>query len=331
MNFFYTLSNAVGTVLGFVLWFFFDLFDSFVPAAFIFVIILKVISFPFEIKSRKAMAKNVKISQKTQELQKKYANDRQKLNEELAKLYEKEGVNPLGGCLPQLLPAIIFTGVYGAIVRPLTNLFHVSSEVLNSSLEVLNSIPDLSGKFNSAYSQLEIIKIFPQVSDKLTMFTPEQISDILDFNKGFNFLGLDLFAIPMNSSFTSFAWIWPVLSALTMWISTFVMQKMNDAPQQAPGCAKFMPYALPLVFVAITLYAPAALGVYYTILNLISIVQVIIMAKFYGPKAIEAREEAARIARLELNEANEVRINSPRKVTIDSINNRNNNKKNTKK
>ncbi|MFR1178434.1 MAG: YidC/Oxa1 family membrane protein insertase, partial [Bacilli bacterium] len=83
MNLFNTIGDALGTILGFILWFFFDLFDSFVPAVFIFVVIIKAISFPFELKTRKAMLKNAKISVKTQEIQKKYANNRQKLNEEL--------------------------------------------------------------------------------------------------------------------------------------------------------------------------------------------------------------------------------------------------------
>ena len=140
------------------------------------------------------------------------------------------------------------------------------------------------------------------------MFTPEQISDILDFNRGFNFFGLDLFAVPMSSSFSTFAWIWPVLSAVTMFVSMIISQKMSGTTQQGPGCAKFIPFMIPLLFVSITLYAPAALGVYYTVFNLVSLIQSVLMAKFFGPKALEAKEEAARIARLELMEANEQHI-----------------------
>lgn len=308
MNLFNTIGDALGAVLGFILWFFFDLFDSFVPAVFIFVVIIKTISFPFELKSRKAMLKNAKMSAKSQEIQKKYANNRQKMNEELAKLYEKEGFNPLSGCLPQLLPMFVFTGVYGAVFRPLTNLFHVSAEALGSAIEALKAIPGVTGDFGSVYSQLELIKIFPQVSDKLTMFTPEQISDILDFNRGFNFFGLDLFAVPMSSGFSTFAWIWPVLSAVTMLFSILISQKMSGSAPAGPGCAKIVPFMIPLLFVWLTLYAPAALGAYYTAFNLISLIQSVLVANFFGPKALEAKEEAARIARLELVEAEEKRL-----------------------
>lgn len=308
MNLFSIVGDALGTVLGFILWFFFDLFDSFIPAVFVFVVIIKAISFPFELKTRKAMQKNVKISAKTQEIQKKYANNRQKLNEELAKLYEKEGFNPMSGCLPQLLPMLVFTGVYGAIFRPITNLFHVSTEALNSAIAVLKELPGISGDFSSVYAQLEIIKIFPQVNDKLTMFTPEQISDILDFNRGFNFFGLDLFAVPMSSSFSTLAWIWPILSAVTMLMTSIISQKMSGNTQPAPGCAKLVPFLIPLIFVSLTLYAPVALGVYYTVFNLVSLVQTVLMMKFFGPKTLQAREEAARIARLEISEAEEPKI-----------------------
>ena len=309
MNLFNVIGDALGTLLGFILWFFFDLFNSFVPAVFIFVVIIKIISFPFELKSRKALLKNAKFSAKTQELQKKFANNKQKLNEELAKLYEKEGFNPLSGCLPQLLPAFVFTGVYGAVFRPLTNLFHVSAEALNAAIEALKTLPEGMVNFNSAYVQLGIIKIFPQVSDKLTMFTPEQVSDIMDFNKGFNFFGLDLFAVPMGSSFSTLAWIWPALSAITMFLSIFIMQKLDENKQQAPGCTKIVPFVIPLLFVWLTLYAPAALGVYYTVFNVISLIQSVFMAKFFGPKTLEAKEEAARIARLEILEKNERQLN----------------------
>ena len=206
-----------------------------------------------------------------------------------------------------MLPALVFTGVYGAVFRPLTNLFHVSSETLSAAMAKIAEIPGLAGSFNSVYSQLEVIKVFPQVQGHLTMFTPEQISDILDFNRGFNFFGLDLFAVPMGSSFASLAWIWPVLSAVTMLIATLVSMKMSGNDQPAPGCAKVMPFVIPLLFVYLTLHAPAALGVYYTMFNLVSLVQAVIMAKFFGPKALAAREEAARVARLELIEAEQTK------------------------
>ncbi len=318
MNFLQGLGDFLGQILGYVLWFFFDLFDNFVPAIVILTVVLRCISFPFELKSRKAMAKNAKISIKTREIQKKFANNKQKMNEEMAKLYEKEGVNPMGGCFPQLFPTLVFLGMYGAIVRPITNLFHVSNEVLNSAINAISTIPGISNAYNSQYIQLEVIKIFPKISEHLTMFTPEQASDIMDFNKGFNFFGLDLFAIPMSSSFESLAWIWPVLAAITMVLNIFISQRKNPEVQNsAPGCMKFLPYMMSLIFVGVVLYAPAALGVYYTLNNILMLIQSQIISKFFSQESMLVREEAARIARLEIDEAKVLRVNSPKKISVD--------------
>ena len=112
----------------------------------------------------------------------------------------------------------------------------------------------------------------------------------------------------MTSSFSTLAWIWPVLSAGSMFATIYVAQLMDGNRQTAPGCAKFVPFLIPLVFVSLTLYAPAALGAYYTVFNVISLVQSMFLAKFFGPKSLAAKEEAARIARLEIMEANEPRI-----------------------
>ena len=74
MNLFNTIGDALGTILGFILWFFFDLFDSFVPAVFIFVVIIKAISFPFELKNAKSYAKKM---QKSVQKRRKYKKNMQ--------------------------------------------------------------------------------------------------------------------------------------------------------------------------------------------------------------------------------------------------------------
>ena len=66
---------------------------------------------PMTIKRQKASAKTARISMKQQELKKKYEKNPKKYNEEAALLFEKEGVNPLGGCLTMFLPFIILMGI----------------------------------------------------------------------------------------------------------------------------------------------------------------------------------------------------------------------------
>jgi YidC/Oxa1 family membrane protein insertase len=55
------------------------------------------------------------LSPKLTELKEKYADDRQKQSEEMMQLYRREGVNPLGGCLPMLLQLPVFIGLFYAL------------------------------------------------------------------------------------------------------------------------------------------------------------------------------------------------------------------------
>lgn len=72
-------------------------------AVIIFTVLVRLVLMPFEVKSRKGMRKMNAIQPKLQELQKKYANDQQKLQQKQAELMKKEHYNPMSGCLPLLL------------------------------------------------------------------------------------------------------------------------------------------------------------------------------------------------------------------------------------
>ena len=57
----------------------------------------------------------MKIQPKMKEIQEKYKNDKVRLNQELAKLYKEQNVNPMAGCLPLLIQMPILFGIYYAI------------------------------------------------------------------------------------------------------------------------------------------------------------------------------------------------------------------------
>ncbi len=76
-------------------------------------LIVKALLMPLTRKSRDSMARMQELSPKIQELREKYKSDPQKLNSETAALYKKEGINPLGGCLPILLQLPFFIAMFG--------------------------------------------------------------------------------------------------------------------------------------------------------------------------------------------------------------------------
>ena len=104
----------------------------------VFTVMIRLVLTPLDIKSRVSMRKTTKLQPQMQALQKKYANDKEKLNQKTAELYKKEHVNPLSSCLPLLLTWPILIAVFGAM-RMVAN-----KELLIQLGQILNNeIPQL--------------------------------------------------------------------------------------------------------------------------------------------------------------------------------------------
>jgi YidC/Oxa1 family membrane protein insertase len=78
----------------------------------LFTLVFKIVLLPFNIAQTKSMVKTQKIQPKLKELQNKYKNDPQKLQEAQMALYKSEGFNPLSGCLPLLIQLPILIAVF---------------------------------------------------------------------------------------------------------------------------------------------------------------------------------------------------------------------------
>ena len=81
----------------------------------VFTLLLKLLLFPVTAKGFVAMGNMRKVMPKMKELQDRYANDKQKLSRELMLMYKKEGVSPLGGCLPMVAQMPFFIGFFFAL------------------------------------------------------------------------------------------------------------------------------------------------------------------------------------------------------------------------
>ena len=107
-------------------------------AMIVFTILIRLVLTPLDIKSRVSMRKTTKLQPQLQALQKKYANDKEKLNAKTAELYKKEHINPLSSCLPLLLTWPILIAVFGAM------RLAANKELLIQLTQILNNeVPTL--------------------------------------------------------------------------------------------------------------------------------------------------------------------------------------------
>jgi YidC/Oxa1 family membrane protein insertase len=97
------------------------LFHNFAIAILVFTVLVRLLMLPLTLRQLRAAKAMSAIQPKMQELQRRYANDRQRLSQEQMRLYREEGVNPLGCAVPTLIQFPIWIGLYNAISLVMAN------------------------------------------------------------------------------------------------------------------------------------------------------------------------------------------------------------------
>lgn len=98
----------------------FDVFSGFNNwgiAIILLTLLIKLIFYSLNVKAYTSMARMRAIQPKMLAIKDRYANDRQKLSQETMALYKKEGVNPIGGCLPMLVQMPFFIALYWVLME----------------------------------------------------------------------------------------------------------------------------------------------------------------------------------------------------------------------
>ncbi|WP_288893217.1 YidC/Oxa1 family membrane protein insertase [Sneathia vaginalis] len=99
-----------------ILKFFNSLVGNYGVAIILTTLLIKIILFPLSLKQEKSMQKMKELQPEIEAIQKKYKDDKTKLNEETAKLYKEKNVNPFSGCLPLIIQLPIFVALYYAFM-----------------------------------------------------------------------------------------------------------------------------------------------------------------------------------------------------------------------
>lgn len=286
---------------------FYNLTNSYGVALILFTLVIKLIMLPFQMKSKKSMMRMSRVSGQMQELQKRYAKNQAKLQEEMQKLYEEEGVNPMSGCLWSLIPFPILIALYSIIRQPITHFMMLSKDVLQTvvqsaadagvnltnivMMDKATGTPALKdGLYQLAsYGQINLVKAVQEMG----LSTPEGW-----FDMNYNFLGLDLTATPWEyvKNFT-FTWavigviLIPILAGLSQFVFSKLTMKTQPQADAAGGASmKSMMYMMPLFSVYIAFIMPAALGVYWIAQSVFSLIQEAILNKTFSAKLSEEEE-----------------------------------------
>ena len=134
--------NVIADVIGQIVQVFYGLTGDYGIAIVMITLSIKLLLLPMNIKQRKQLEKQKEVSQKVAEIQKKYANNQNRMNEELQKVYAENGLGGLG-CLSTFIQMPIMIGLYHGIRNVIRDdvtsvlLPWVSSLLVNDTTRIL--------------------------------------------------------------------------------------------------------------------------------------------------------------------------------------------------
>lgn len=293
----------ISELFGYVLNALYNLFTNYGIAIIIFSILLRIILIPITIKQQKTMKKSNKMQEEMKQIQFKYKNNPEKLNQETMDLYKREKFNPFSGCLSAILQLVIILAVFWLVSQPLTYMKKLqNTEIYN---EYKTKVEE-SSTTKSSYKEIAILNAvesdYKQIEEQLKQENVENREELEnkkakleELRLNMYFLGIDLSKVPTQSLQDFRVYIIPVLYVITSFISIRMTTKMqtsnkkegeeqSEELQSMEQMNKSMSYMMPIMSISIAIIAPLGLALYWLVSNILMILERIIINKIMSSK-----------------------------------------------
>lgn len=297
----------ISEIFGYLLDWLYNVFNNYGIAILIFSVILRIILIPITIKQQKSMKKSAKLQAEMSEIQKKYKNNPEKLNQETIELYKREKMSPFSGCLSSILQIVIIFSVFWLVSQPLTYMKKIDKDLIE---KYSNEMKESGYNSNNSYIQIATIDYaetkYQEIEKQLEQEDVENKEELKqkqdDYNKlrlNMEFLGIDLSKVPTQSLNDWRVYVIPVLYVLTSIASIKITtatqknkQKKNivvsedgenneevDPTEQMQQMSNSMMYMVPVMSVMIAIVAPLGLALYWLMSNILMIIERLVINK----------------------------------------------------
>ena len=279
--------GAISSLFGYLLNALYSVFNNYGIAIIIFSIILRIILIPITIKQQKSLKKSAELQEEMKEIQRKYKNNPEKLNQETIDLYKREKLSPFAGCFSSIIQIIIILSVFWLVSQPLTYMKKLDVSVINDYKSQLQQDGE-----QSTYTEIAIINKFGSEDERVSL--------------NMDFLGLDLSKVPSSNLNDWTVYIIPLLYVISSVLSIKINNIMNSKKksdkkaitdgsntnvQNEPSeleameaMNKNMMYMMPLMSVFIAFIAPLGLALYWFISNVLVIIEKLIIDAYMKHK-----------------------------------------------
>ena len=287
------INTVLGTPLGFIIYFAYQIIGSFGFAIVAFAVIVKIPLFPVMMLAHKNSIRLLQLQPALHIIKQRYAGDKDSLNEAQYELFDKEKYSPLLGIVPLIVQLFLVMGMLQVLYHPLQHMLRLEQSVIDSLVQAMHSIYGTSGGFAEqllvmeAFQHPENLPVFQSV---LAGFYNGEIIFNLIKSTELNFLGLNLGISPsfMNPSPEL------VIVLLSGMVALCFCLVQNAISPGALSQGERTNLGLTIFTVGLSLYfafaLPVGVGLYWTVGNLTAIGVVLLMNYLYPPKklAVEA-------------------------------------------
>ncbi len=268
--------NFLGVPLGYAIYYIYKIVPNYALSIIIFTLLLRIVLIPFSIKQQKSLARTSAFQPYINEINKKYAKNLVKKNEEMQKLYRDHNINPASGCLTALLPMIVLFGMIDVIYRPLIHILHLPQSVVDSAVEIFKNSSSFQGSHLGNAIQLNVISDVINNQDKYSSLGQDVVESIKTID--LNFLGFNIGEVAKISSITI---IFPILALIFSFLQLYISFKTNSMPStsgQNPTL-KVMMFVMPILSIWISLTVPIGVSLYWIVGYILQIIQILILNK----------------------------------------------------
>lgn len=251
--------NFIAEILGALIRLIYNIFgENYGLSIIIFTILTKVLMFPVTYKQEKAMQEMGKVAPLEKEIREKYKGDKEKMAEELTKMYSEHKINPAGGCLSMLIQIPLIFAIFAIVKQPLTYIMQVPHDQLSAYTQ------EYLGKEKVTDSEIKAYEI--EVADK---------NELIDMN----FLGLDfgdkpsdVFAKEAEKRANPVIMLVPLLSIVLAVVQNKLTQKSSNMTEDQKEQQKGMMTMMPVLSGYISYIMPLSLGIYWLIGSVLQII-----------------------------------------------------------
>ena len=291
----------------------YSLTGSYGLALILFSLAINIVMLPFSIKSKKSNLRSTRLQPQIQELQRRHAGNQQKLNQEMQKLYQEEGVSPLSGCLWSMLPLILLFPIYRIVIKPITRMMFAGAAAGDAVLETVKTYFESTGVELATsgraafYNEIQLTNLVHENWDSLQTALAGKIDGLMNVDLGF--LDVNLGETPAFSALWKGPYTWaviglfliPIVSALFSWLSMKI--SMATTPQvntnaQSQSTMKGMNLMMPLMSLWLGYTMPAAMAIYWIANSVFNTLRDIVITRIVK-KQIEAEDAVRNAARSE--------------------------------